>query len=639
MAYHEFSAQDFLVLSPLLIPLLSFLIASLISERYSWAVALVCSFIMMGGFIFATIVLIGQWNNPAVIISMKWFSVGEAVFSANLAVTESSLLMLFVVACISFMVHLFSIGYMAGDVHARRYFSILGLFTFAMQGIVLADSLLLIFLFWELVGFSSYLLIGHYMEKPAAARASKKAFIMNRLGDAGFLIGILIIWLHTGTLDLAAIGQVTADGWKTAASLCIFCGVIGKSAQFPLFTWLPDAMEGPTPVSALIHAATMVAAGVYLLARTFPLFSATSLEIVAIVGAITAITGALAALGQFDIKKILAFSTVSQLGLMIMVIGAGAAQPALLHLYTHAFFKGCLFLCAGSFIHALHLAQRQADEHFDVQDIRNLGGLAKSLPLTTLCFCISGASLAGIPFFSGFLSKEAIVSDLWNLQSTLSTIVLVTAILVSVLTVLYTFRLVWFTCFAKAGKPAKLTVPKAPLVMRIPMVILAAGSCWLSVSWNPFDSSGWFFTTDRNPFSLLITIASTAVIGLALLLSWMVFRSGRIRSTDVLLNAFYLDSAYEKAVRQTIMPLSRVSSYVDKNVIDKVIHLNAFGYVTLAHVIQWIDKYIIDGIVTLATRIVYFIGSIVRKFQRGKIQLYIFWALFAIIIFLIWGLN
>src|SRR5690606_32577687 len=245
--------------------------------------------------------------------------------------------MLVVVALISLVVHVYSTVYMKGDRDWKRYFAMLGFFTFSMQGIVLSDNLLFLFIFWELVGFSSYLLIGHWTDKPEAGSAASKAFVLNRIGDAGFLIGLMIIWTTHETFSLSAILPSAANhAWQTAGALCIFCGVIGKSAQFPLFTWLPDAMEGPTPVSALIHAATMVAAGVYLLVRVFALFTEDALVVVAAVGMITAIIGALAALSQYDIKKILAYSTMSQLGLMILALGMGAVDAALLHLLTHA---------------------------------------------------------------------------------------------------------------------------------------------------------------------------------------------------------------------------------------------------------------------------------------------------------------
>jgi NADH-quinone oxidoreductase subunit L len=268
---------------------------------------------------------------------------------------------------------------LAGDPAFRQYFAMLGFFTFSMLGVVVADNLLFVFIFWELVGFSSYMLIGHWKEKPEAADAAKRAFLFNRVGDIGFLIGLMILWTHAGSFNITDLASFSGENtWMTAASLCIFCGAIGKSAQFPLFSWLPDAMEGPTPVSALIHAATMVAAGIFLLARIDFLFTPAALNVVVITGTLTALAGALSALVQHDIKKILAYSTISQLGLMVVALGAGAPEAAMLHLFTHAFFKACLFLAAGAVIHSLHQAQHKSHLSLDVQDIRNLGGLTET---------------------------------------------------------------------------------------------------------------------------------------------------------------------------------------------------------------------------------------------------------------------
>jgi NADH-quinone oxidoreductase subunit L len=624
------------VWASLLLPLLSFVISVLISERYGWLTSLSATFLLLSSTVTSGIVLFTQWNSGDVLIRIHWFN----KFSANMLVSNQSMLMLFVVAAVSFLVHLYSAGYMAGDRDLKRYFAMLGFFTFTMQGIVLADSLLILFLFWELVGFSSYMLIGHYIERSEAARASKKAFIMNRIGDAGFLIGLMIVWPNAGTFDLS---EILANGisgsWQTTASLCIFCGVIGKSAQFPLFTWLPDAMEGPTPVSALIHAATMVAAGVYLLSRTFPLFTTDSLPVVAVVGAITSVIGALAALTQFDIKKILAYSTISQLGLMVMAIGMGVVNEALLHLFTHAFFKACLFLCAGAVIHALHQAQQQSHVHFDVQDIRNMGGLFRKMPVTVVAFVISGASLAGIPFFSGFLSKEAILTAVLATNNFLSWTVLITMGVVSITTVVYTFRLIWFVFFGNEGRCIQLSVTEVPVVMRIPIVLLAVCSLWFIVSWHPFEFTGWIVNSPRPASSLLVTVISSTGVALALIGSWVFFRKSNPRSSTLLRNAFFVDHAYLITFKKILLPVANLSARTDSKVIDGIIHLGVYANVTLAHFVGWIDRSIVDGLVHFTAGLASWIGSAARGFQSGKIQLYVFWATFAIIIFLICALN
>lgn len=529
---------------------------------------------------------------------------------------------------------------MAGDQNIRRYFAMLGFFTFSMLGIVLADSLLLLFVFWELVGFSSYLLIGHYSERINAARASTKAFILNRVGDTGFIICLMLVWANLQSFNISEfLDASSTDNWQTFASLCLFFGVIGKSAQFPLFTWLPDAMEGPTPVSALMHAATMVAAGVYLVIRVFPFFTPAALQVIVITGIFTAVVGACAALAQLDIKKVLAYSTISQLGLMLVGLGMGMPDTALLHLYTHAFFKACLFLCAGSVIHTLHHAQHHSQQHVDVQDIRNMGGLSKKLPWTFIAFVVSGASLSGIPLFSGFLSKEALLTTAWIKDDLLSKLVFVCFAIVSILTVVYTFRLIYFVFLGERKEGRNLSVAETPLIMRIPVVILAFCSFWFIVSWNPFDFRGWVFRDQAFHAPMGLTIVSTVVILLTIFISWMFYRSNGIRSNVLLRNGFYVDSFYQKVVSTALMQSALVASFVDKKVIDGVIHFSVFGQVTFAHVIAWIDRQIIDGFVHLVASVASGIGRLIRSFQNGKIQHYVYWAIFAIIIFLICTLN
>ena len=574
------------------------------------------------------------------VIRADWFSVGKYTFSADLALSSRSLLMLVVVALVSLLVHIYSTVYMTGDEEWKRYFAVLGLFTFAMQGIVLSDNLLFLFIFWELVGFSSYLLIGHWTKKPEAGRAASKAFIMNRIGDAGFLVGLMIIWTSYGTFSLSTL--LTSDlqsAWDTAAAICIFCGVIGKSAQFPLFPWLPDAMEGPTPVSALIHAATMVAAGVYLLVRIFDLFTAEALVVVAVTGMITTVMGALAALSQYDIKKILAYSTMSQLGLMILAIGMGVADAALLHLITHAFFKACLFLSAGMIIHSLHEAQ-PTHLYFDVQDIRNMGGLRKRMPVTFITFLISGASLAGVPFFSGFLSKEAILTAMFLHPNVFSSLMIAVVLCVSFLTVLYTFRMIWFVFFGNERTIRALEIAEPGLLMRIPVVILAACSLWILVSWNPFDFEGWIFQPRETPaYSLWITVLSAMWVIAALVVSWFLFRRGTFKTSALLRNSFYIDKTYNLFAARTIRESNFAVAGAERKVIDRGIHAVVYCQVIFAHVIAWIDRVFVDGTVNATARLTGFGGKVSRSFQGGNIQLYIFWSLLALIIFIIWALK
>jgi NADH-quinone oxidoreductase subunit L len=620
-----------LTLIAFLLPLVSFLVCFVISERYAWVVSIIAPLLMLVSVVLSVTVLM-QIDQQPLLIEFNWFELNSKIITANLSVSKLSVLMLTTVATISFLVHFYSAGYMATDLAVRKYFAMLGFFTFSMYGIVLADSLFLLFFFWELVGFASYILIGHYMIREEAARASTKAFITNRIGDAVFIIGVMIVWTQTGTLNVTTLASSDVHGtWLTAASICFFVGIAGKSAQFPLFTWLPDAMIGPTPVSALIHAATMVAAGVYLMIRIYPLFTDDALVVVAIIGALTATIAALAALAQFDVKKILAYSTISQLGIMFIALGTHAVNAAYLHLITHAFFKACLFLSAGSIIHALH----HSGKHVDAQDIRNMGGIRTKMPVTFVAFMISAAALAGVPFSSGFLSKEFILTELWTSDDPLSKIMFVVTLFISLITAAYTLRLIWYLFFLKSNNEHQ-SVSESPIVMRIPIIILAALSLWLIVSANPFDFSGWI--TQSEIHSNVVIIFSIIIVAIGLGIGYAIARNGGSRSSAILRCAFYVDVFSTRSLQATSRAFSQFSTSTDKR-INKVIHLTVFSHVTLAHVIAWGDRYVIDGIVSLFVTIVRKTGNLFRNMAGGKIQHYVFWSLFAIIIFIIWSIN
>jgi NADH-quinone oxidoreductase subunit L len=645
---------DTCTLLALFLPLLSFIISIIISKRYAWLVAATSSLLMLVSTVSACSVFAFLFQNHSIYsLDINWFSVGDYHFSAGILLNRHSIVMLPIVTIISFLVHIYSIGYMADDKGISRYFAMLGFFTFSMLGIVMANNLLLIFVFWELVGFSSYLLIGHWTEKPAAAAAAKKAFIFNRIGDAGFLIGLMILWANAGTFTLADIlYHSEVYSWQTAASLCLFCGVIGKSAQFPLLTWLPDAMEGPTPVSALIHAATMVAAGVFLLAKIFLVFTPVALNVIAVVGALTSLMAALSALVQYDIKKILAYSTISQLGFMVMSIGVGEDTAAMTHLFTHAFFKAGLFLGAGAVIHSLHQLEQQTHHHFDVQDLRNLGGLKKHLPVTFFTFIICGSALAGLPFFSGFLSKDAILTGVWVWKNDVGSwrwIITIIAFSIPFLTVVYTFRLIWFVFFGETRIQKNIDEPfmiaEVPVIMRLPLILLASCSLWVIVSINPFDFSGWLYNSLHGGAGLhfpFITIFSALWVITALAFSYLFFKSKSLGKTnlikDFLGQTFLLDRIYKNTISTPIKTLSVLSEKIDIRVIDGSIHFAAYVQVTISHVAGWIDRFFIDGSVNAIASGAQLLGSFARSFQGGKIQLYIFWAVFGIIIFLIWML-
>src|SRR2546422_4932892 len=356
---------------------------------------------------------------------LTWIDIA-GVFKVPLGLTLDKLskTMLVLVSGVGALIHIYSLGYMRDDEGKSRYFAALSLFMFAMLGIVLANNFVMLFIFWELVGFTSYVLIGHWFERDSAAEAAKKAFLTTRVGDFGFMIGILMVWMATGSVvfdDIVAhLSKITSNpGYLTITAILIFCGAVGKSAQFPLHVWLPDAMEGPTPVSALIHAATMVAAGVYLIVRVAFLIQAsqTALLVIAWTGTITALLGALMATQQSDIKRILAYSTISQLGYMVMAVGLASNEAAMFHLFTHAFFKALLFLAAGSVIVTLH----------HEQDIWKMGGLAKKLRITFATFAVGALALVGCPPFSGFFSKDAILALAYERNMSIFVVGLLTA--------------------------------------------------------------------------------------------------------------------------------------------------------------------------------------------------------------------
>ena len=437
--------------------------------------------------------------------TVDWISIGKITFSMGFYLDSVTVIMLIVVTLVSSLVHIFSIGYMHGDPRYPRFFAYLSLFSFSMLFLVVSDNLLGIYIGWELVGLCSYLLIGFWFEKDSAANACKKAFLTTRVGDVGMFIGMMMLFAEFRTLSLYGDGGIfeavrTLESgqilWLSIAGILIFCGAVGKSAQVPLHTWLPDAMEGPTPVSALIHAATMVAAGVYLTARMFPILTPSSSLVIAYVGGITALVAATIAIVRFDIKRVLAYSTVSQLGYMMLAIGAGSYVAGLFHLTTHAFFKALLFLGSGSVIHAFHAMHAHADDaehaHDDHslvhehgseippdQDMRNMGGLRRKMPWTFGTMLVATLSISGVPFlFSGFWSKDKILGGVlgrameWN--SVHHYLLFGMALIAAGITAFYMFRLIFMTFF---GEPRDQEMHdmahESPWVMVVPLLVLA----------------------------------------------------------------------------------------------------------------------------------------------------------------------
>ena len=427
--------------------------------------AIVAGFVMTLVFIGANGFQINA-ETPGVGHAGNWLSIGDLQIDFGLKLDALSLMMMLVVTGVGGAIHIYSVGYMREDSGFSRFFACLSLFTFSMLGIVLSNNFIEMFIFWELVGVSSYLLIGFWFEKPSAADAAKKAFFTNRLGDFGFLLGILMVWSAASSLNFAGVqdalkwSPAIAESLGTIGGLLIFCGAMGKSAQFPLHVWLPDAMEGPTPVSALIHAATMVAAGVYMLCRTLFLFNADALHVIAYIGGFTSLLAALIAVQQNDIKRIIAYSTLSQLGYMVMAVGLSGPTPAMFHLTTHAFFKALLFLAAGSVIIGMH----------HEQDIWQMGNLRKKMPITFWTFLIGALALSGVPPFSGFYSKDSILAQALEQKNYL---LFGVAVFVAALTAFYTFRLFFVVFFGQEKSKAASHAHESPLVMTLPLVALA----------------------------------------------------------------------------------------------------------------------------------------------------------------------
>lgn len=640
-----------LILVALSVPLLSAIVQTVTPESRRHNAAYLAVLLLLFGLLASVRLLSLVWDAP-LSYPVEWFTLGDHVFSFRVVLDVRAGVLLSIVTGISLLVHLFSLEYMKSDEAYRRYFAVLGLFTFSMTGLVLTDNLLVIFMFWEAVGFCSYLLIGHWHEKAAAAAAAKKAFLMNRVGDIGFMIGIALCQHHFGTLSLAQIAGVLEAGSVaapvlTAIGLTLFLGSVGKSAQFPLQAWLPDAMEGPTPVSALIHAATMVAAGVYLLGRIAFLLSPDALVVIALTGSITAFMGAVAALHQSDIKKVLAFSTVSQLGYMVMAIGLQAEGAAFFHLYTHAFFKAGLFLAAGSVIHSLHRAVH--GDSAAVQDMQRMGGLRKTLPVTFIAFSIGSLSLIGMPLFSGFLSKDAILLAAAHQAGSLSGlywVVAFLAFLTVLLTAYYVTRqvvLVFFGTYRGTG-----IVEEKSRIVRIVLIVLSFFSLSLFWAVNPLSAeSAWVmhkmgYTWLHDP-TLSVVIASVSVVLAAIgsviaYFNFIPYRKsplsyGFVRSLS--LNNWYLDPLYAHAVVKPAMRLSLWLAVLERRVVDRTVNYSGIGGVVLSHVAGWLDKAIVDGVVNMFVALVGKAGLATKSLQRGRVQASILLATFGLLIILL----
>ncbi|MBI2171618.1 MAG: NADH-quinone oxidoreductase subunit L [Chloroflexi bacterium] len=533
---------------------------------------------IFGGFILFGVVLadyLGQ-KEDTLSFSRTWVELGVARITWGMIIDPLSVIMLGIVSFVALLVQVYSLGYMAGQERFGWYFAAHSLFVAAMLTLVLADNLILLYIAWELVGLGSYLLIGFWYERPSAAEAAKKAFVTTRIGDVGLLIGILMLFKATGTFEMAGVfaaveaGHV-APGALTWATILIFAGAMGKSAQFPLHVWLPDAMEGPTPVSALIHAATMVAAGVFLVARAFPLFEAApdARMVVAVIGLITAGMGATMALVMTDLKRVLAYSTVSHLGFMMLALGAGSVPAAIFHLLAHAFSKALLFLGAGSVMHAMH----------DETDIRKMGGLRKKMPITALTFTIGALSLAGIPPLSGFFSKDEMLLAVFD---GLSPAFLVLALVIVLFSALYMARLL-FTVFYGASSPEAEHAHESPSVMTLPLIILAAGAAvvgFLALEVGGYEGFGNFITSGHHGFevNLLLTVAAVvlALVGFGLGYAIYVRKALSTQALmgqfgwvhKLLVNKYYMDHAYQWAIDRIVLVFASFIGAFDRIVVN-----------------------------------------------------------------------
>ncbi len=615
-----------------------------------------------------------------------WLDLGSARIAVGLLIDNMTVIMLMVVTVVSGLVHLYSVGYMHNDPRYARFFGFLALFSFSMLGLVMVDNFLLLYVFWELVGLSSYLLIGFWYEKPSAASACKKAFLVNRVGDLGFFIGIMIVFSQLGVFDYdgvyAGVAQGKLSGWLlTAAGLCLFCGAIGKSAQFPLHVWLPDAMEGPTPVSALIHAATMVAAGVYMVTRMFPILTPDALVVIAYIGAITAILGATIAVAQYDIKRVLAYSTISQLGYMIMGLGVGAYVAGFFHLMTHAAFKACLFLGSGSVIHAVQHVFHHTHSKEDPQDMRNMGGLKTKMPLTFWTFLIATVALAGVPFTSGFLSKDAILAGALGFGGFAHPKHFLLPLFgfgAAGLTAYYMFRLIFMTFY---GEPKERQVAElaheSPRVMTVPLVILAALSVWFWYSLNPFGE-GWFHDLVVKPESAAVQthadaplipagaavhaaagahadlahypamILSILIVGAGIFLAYRRYYNRRAEmiaheTTQVeqdrlfrtLNNKWYFDEFYDATVIRATLAVRMMLNWFDMWIVDGLV--NALAAITRG--ISWLeglfDTWVVDGAVNGLADTIIWAGARLRRIQTGQLQTYVVFVLAGILVLMI----
>jgi len=572
----------------LFLPLFAAVVISFFTSRHKHLSAALSIGAILVSFLIVLEISLSGGHHGGHELAVSWLEVGPLKVDFGLRIDSLSMMMALVVTGVGSLIHIYSYGYMDEDPGFSRYFAFLSLFTFSMLGIVFSTNFIQMFIFWELVGVSSYLLIGFWFGKESAADAAKKAFLCNRLGDFGFLLGIIILWNLVGDLNFSSLQAGWAKNspllgkYATAVGVLIFCGAVGKSAQFPLHVWLPDAMEGPTPVSALIHAATMVAAGVYMLCRVFFLFNPEALCVIAWIGGITSILAAVIAVQQNDIKRILAYSTLSQLGYMVMTVGLSAPAASMFHLTTHAFFKALLFLGAGSVIHALH----------HEQDIWKMGGLQARMPVTFWTFLAATLALCGVPPFSGFFSKDEVLAAAFHQNTALFVI----AIFVAALTTFYMARLFFVAFLGRPRSDASLHSHESPSVMTRPLMLLAilsvlGGFIGIGGVFERFfepstqESAGWVASL-FHPFSeplpaLFGLLAIMAGFCGAVALYWNAAKDPFPEMARSLSRAirqrFYFDELYELLIAITHDTLAALASAFDQWIIGGLVIRGAHG--------------------------------------------------------------
>jgi NADH-quinone oxidoreductase subunit L len=640
------------VLLPFAAFIINFLLPKTVLNKGAGIVSTVCIFLSL---ISSVLLFSKVWTHQLIHEKLLWFQIGTVKVYAGLLLNNLTVLMLPLIAVVALAVHIYSIAYMHGDAHYRRYFRYLSFFCFAMMALVVVDNLLLMYAFWELVGFASYLLIGFWFTREKAVQANKKAFIMNRIGDIGFLIGIMIVFAHCHTFDLvllfdqpsSLVIEDLSGTWLTVAGLCFFLGATAKSAQFPLHTWLPDAMEGPTAVSALIHAATMVAAGVFLLARVYPIFSADVKLIITITGTFTAFMAATIALTQNDLKKVLAFSTISQLGFMIAAMGIGAYSSALFHLVTHAFFKCLLFLSAGVIIHEMQHIKEKLHLDIDPQNILYMGGLRKVLPVTFITCIIAALALIGLPLTSGYLSKDGILIQAFEWaegKPVFYKIIPVSILITSWLTAFYIARLLFKVFWGESRLQGMIPTFQFPAshenkLFTWPMLFLSAFCLFPVFSLNPLlYEHSWLFrgflTADyferENLYHTVIPAAvnlfTVPVIYVAYFryvkqdISWFPEKGFLFRLSY---NQWYIDRFYQNYLVRSITWISKILYSFDRRVVDGLVNLFTKIIQALALVSDWVDRYLVDGLISFIALRIRDVGSFARSFQTGKVQQYL----------------